>query len=128
MQAAYRSSAAFTARVAADTGAADVGAGDVGAAGAVLVVEPGSCVVDPVFAGALGDVAVLAGGAGTVVAPVTPAADGEELVGCGTVVAVTLATPPPDVELVEVEEPPHAASATLAIAPASTEAAARVVI
>jgi len=103
MHAAYRSSAALSAFSVEDCGARGTLAGGVG-----TVV---------VFA-----VAVFV----LVVALVAVLVDCEVLAGCGVVAAGALATAPSDVEPLEGEEPPHAASATLATA--STAVAVRAVI
>jgi hypothetical protein len=105
MHAAYRSSAALGALSVEDCGARGTLARGVG-----TVV---------VFA-----VAVFV----LVVALVAVVADCEVLAGCRVVAAGALAITPSDVEPVEGEEPPHAASATLARATASTAVAVRAVI
>jgi|HubBroStandDraft_3_1064219.scaffolds.fasta_scaffold215884_2 hypothetical protein len=104
MHAAYRSSAALSALSVADSGARGTLVGGVG----TIVV----------FA-----VAVFV----LVVALVAVVVDCGVLAGCGVVAAGALATAPSDVEPVEGEEPPHAASATLARATASTAVAVRAV-
>jgi hypothetical protein len=103
MHAAYRNSAALSALSVDDCGTRWMLARGVGAVVVFVVV---------VFL--------------LVVAPVAVVADREVLAACGVVAAGALATS--DVEPVEGEEPPHAASATPARATVSTAVAVRAVI